>query len=151
LGQIYEREGRKTDAIVQYEITLGKLYAMPETRPRLTALLPPGTDIGARITEARNKRSAAQGIKFPNPGRVADNGELWVLLKPGPTVEAVRFISGGDTMKATATDIRAVHFPDTFPDSTAVTLLRRAWVTCSTFTHECHIGLIAADAVVSTK
>jgi TonB family protein len=151
LGQIYEKEGRKTDAIVQYEITLGKPYAMPETRPRLTALLPPGTDIGARITEARNKRSAAQGIKFPNPGRVADNGELWVLLKPGPTVEAVRFISGGDAMKATASDIRAVRFPDTFPDSTAVTLLRRAWVTCSTFTHECHIGLIAADAVVSTK
>ena len=124
---------------------------MPETRPRLTALLPPSTDISARIKEVKDKRLAAQGIKFSNPGQVADNGELWVLLKPGPTVEAVRFISGGDVMKATATDIRAVHFPDTFPDSTAVTLLRRAWVTCSTYTHECHIGLIAADAAAPPK
>jgi len=151
LGQIYEKEGRKADAIVQYEITLGKLFPMPETRPRLTALLPPGTDVDARITKARNNRSSAEGIKFPNPGRVTDNGEVWLLLKPGPTVEAAQFITGGDAMKATAADIRAVHFPDTFPDSTAVTLLRRAWVTCSNYTHECHIGLIAGESALSTK
>ncbi len=149
LGQIYEKEGRKADAIVQYEITLGKLVVPPETRPRLVALLPPGTDVDARIRKAKDKRGAADGIKFPNPGRAADNGEAWLLLKPGPTVEAVQFILGGDAMKATATDIRALHFPDTFPDSTPVTLIRRAWVTCSTYTHECHIGLIPADSVTS--
>jgi TonB family protein len=151
LGQIYEKEGRKADAIVQYEITLGKLFPMPETRPRLTALLPPGTNVDARIKEEKAKREATEGIKFPNPGRVADNGELWLLLKPGPTVEAVQFIHGGDAMKKTATDIRAVHFPDAFPDSTAVTLIRRAWVTCSTYTHDCHTGLIPSDSVGSLQ
>ena len=55
LGQIYEKEGRKADAIVQYEITLGKLVVPPETRPRLVALLPPGTDVDARIRKAKRQ------------------------------------------------------------------------------------------------
>jgi TonB family protein len=151
LGQIYEKEGRKTDAIVQYEITLGKLYAMPETRPRLTALLPPGTDLDAKIGAVKLKREGGEGIKFKNSRKIDDNGEVWILLKPGPTVADVQFIRGGDELKDTFSDIRAVRFPDTFPDSTSVTLLRRAWLTCSNITHECLIGLIPGDVVSSMK
>ena len=54
-------------------------------------------------------------------------------------------------MKATAPDIRAIPFPDTFPDSTPITLSRRASVICSNNTHECRIGLIPGDLVVSAK
>ena len=151
LGQIYEKEGRKTDAIVQYEITLGKLYAMPETRPRLTALLPPGTDLDAKIGAVKLKREGGEGIKFKNSHRIDDNGEVWILLKPGPTVADVQLIRGGDELKETFSDIRAVRFPDTFPDSTSVTLLRRAWLTCSNITHECLVGLIPGDVVSSMK
>jgi len=66
-------------------------------------------------------------------------------------VGAVQFIGGNDALKATATDIRAIPFPDTFPDSTPITLSRRASVICSNNTHECRIGLIPGDLVVSTK
>jgi len=151
LGQIYEKAGRKTDAIVQYEITLGKPYAMPEARARLAALLPSGTDLDVKITEAKMKRAAGEGIKFNNSGNIDDNGELWLLLKPGPAVAGVQFIRASDALKATATNIRALHFPDTFPDSTAVTLLRQAWLTCSNNTHECKIGLTPADLASSAK
>jgi hypothetical protein len=64
-------------------------------------------------------------------------------------VEAVKFITGSDELRATANDIRAVKFPVTFPDSTEIKLLRRAWVTCSNYTHECLVGLMPADTVVS--
>ncbi len=50
-------------------------------------------------------------------------------------MDAVQFISGTDALKATSTDIRVVHFPDTFPDGTPVTLIRRASVTCSNTMH----------------
>jgi predicted Zn-dependent protease len=149
LGQIYEKQGRKADAILQYELTLGKPRAFPETRPRLEALLPPGTDLDAKISTAKNKRAADAGIKFKNPGGVDGNGEVWLLFKPGPTVDAMKFISGSDPLRATASDVRAVKFPNTFPDSTEIKLLRRAWVTCSSYTHECRVGLIPADNVVS--
>lgn len=151
LGQIYEKEGRKTDAIRQYEFTLGKLYAMPETRPRLSALLPPGTDLDAKIGAVKLKREGGEGIKFKNSHKIDDNGEVWILLKPGPNVADVQFIRGGDELKDTFSDIRGVRFPDTFPDSTSVTLLRRAWLTCSNITHECLIGLIPGDVVSSMK
>jgi TonB family protein len=150
LGQIYEKEGRKSDAVFQYEITLGKPFPMPETRPRLAALIPSGTDLDVSIAEAKTKRFAAE-IKFNNPGKFDDSGEVWLLLKPGPTVEAVQFIGDDDALKTTVTDIRAIHFPDTFPDSTPITLIRRARVICSNSARECRIGLIPGDLVVSTK
>lgn len=151
LGQIYEKEGRRTDATVQYEITLGKPYAMPEARARLAALLPSGDDLDVKITNVKMKRAAGEGIKFNNSRNIDDNGELWLLLKPGPAVAGLQFIRGSDELKATAADIHALHFPDTFPDSTPITLLRQAWVTCSNNTHECKIGLIPADLVSSAK
>ena len=142
LGQIYEKEGRKTDSILQYEITLGSLTRCPKrvlASPRCFRQAPTLT-LESRV---KLRRSAGEEIEFPNLHKIDANGEVWILLKPGPTVEAVQFISGGDAMKATAPDLRAGRFPDTFPDSTAVTLLRRAWLMCSTYTHECLIGLVA--------
>jgi len=150
LGQIYEREGRREDAIFQYEVTLGKPGPMAETRPRLTALLPPGTDVDAKIKAAKEKRSSDKG-KFKNSGNAEDEGEVWLVLKPGPTVHAVKFISGSDALRATAADIRTVKFPDTFPDATEIKLLRRASVTCSKVTHECLVGLIPSESVNSVK
>ena len=149
LGQIYEKEGRKADAILQYELTLGKLAAPPETRPRLATLLPPGTDLDATVATAKIKRAADAGIKFKNPGNVDGNGEAWLVFKPGPNVDAMKFVTGSDELRATAGDIRAVKFPNTFPDSTEIKLLRRAWITCSTHTHECLVGLMPADTVLS--
>ena len=151
LGQIYEKEGRNAEATVQYEITLGKPYAMPEARARLAALLPSSTDLDVKITETKMKRAAAEGIKFNNLRNIDDNGELWLLLKPGPVVAAVQFIRASDALKGAEPDIRALHFPATFPDSTPVTLLRQAWLRCSNNTHECKFGLIPADLVSSAK
>ncbi|MGB8522024.1 MAG: DUF3857 domain-containing protein [Candidatus Acidiferrales bacterium] len=149
LGQIYEKQGRKADAVLQYELTLAKPNPFPETRPRLAVLLPPGTDLDATVAAEKIKRAADAGIKFKNSGNVDGNGEAWVVLKPGPTVDAIKFITGSDELRATAADIRAVKFPNTFPDSTEIKLLRRTWVTCSTYTHECLVGLMPADTVRS--
>jgi TonB family protein len=151
LGQIYEKQGRKADAILQYELTLGKLGPFPETRPRLTALLAPGTDLDVRIATAKDKRSAEAGIQFKNSEHAEGHGEVWLVLKPGPTVDAVKFITGSDALQATAADIRMVKFPNTFPDSTEIKLLRRAWTTCSKYTHGCLVGLIPAESVTSVK
>jgi TonB family protein len=151
LGQIYEKEGRKEDAIFQYEVALGKPGPMPETRPRLTALLSRGADVDARIRTTNEKRPAEVFIKFKNSGKAEGNAEIWLVLKPGPTVDAMKFITGSDILRAVDADIRTVKFPDTFPDATEMKLLRRAWVTCSNVTHECRIGLVSADSVTSVK
>jgi len=151
LGQIYEKQGRKADAILQYELTLGKPGPFLETRPGLAALLASGTDLDAKISAAKEKHSGEAGIKFKNSGHADGNGEVWLVLKPGPIVGAVKFITGSDALQATAADIRTVEFPNTFPDSTEIKVLRRAWVTCSNHTHECLVGLIPAESVTSVN
>ncbi|MGA7853244.1 MAG: hypothetical protein WCA15_07945 [Candidatus Acidiferrales bacterium] len=107
--------------------------------------------MNAQITDAKTKRSASEGIKFPNSANVNDFGEVWLLLKPGPTVADVQFINATDALKSTATEIRAIHFPDTFPDATAVTLIRRAKIICSHDSKDCNLSLIPADEVLSVK
>jgi TonB family protein len=150
LGQIYEKQGRKADAVLQYELTLGKPAPFPETRSRLAALLPPSSDVDAKVSAAKQKRSAEAGIMFKNSENADGNGEVWLVLKPG-AVEAVKFITGPDTLRAPSAEIRNVKFLTSFPDSTEVKLLRRAWVTCSDRTHDCHVGLIPAESVSSVK
>lgn len=76
--------------------------------------------------------------------------QVWKLsrfhsLKPGPTVADVQFINATDALKSTVPEIRAIHFPDTFPDSTAVTLIRRAKIICSHDSKDCSLNLIPAD------
>jgi tetratricopeptide (TPR) repeat protein len=151
LGQIYEKQGRKENAILQYELALVKPGPMPDTLPRLTALLAPGTDVDAKIKAAKEKCSGDAGIKFKNSGNTEGEGEVWLVLKPGPTVDAVKFITGSDALRATAADIRTVKFLNTFPDATEIKLLRRARVTCSNVTHECSIDVISSDSVTSVK
>lgn len=144
LGQIYDKQARKPEAIAQYEWTLEKSKTAEETRARLAALLPPKTDLDAKIKADEDRRFQLEGIKFRNPDRIDDNGEVWLLLKPGPRADATRFIAGGDAIKKTAATVQALNFPNTFPDATPITLLRLAWVTCSSYTHECRLGLISA-------
>src|SRR4029077_8248962 len=98
LGQIYEKQGRKEDAIRQYELTLSKGGPMPETSPRLTALVPPGTDVDAAVVAAKEKRASEAGIRFKNSRDADGNGELWLVFSPGPTVNGSKFISGSDEL-----------------------------------------------------
>jgi hypothetical protein len=105
----------------------------------------------AQITEAKTKRSAGEGIKFPNSSNVNDFGEVWLLLKPGPTIADLQFINATDALKSTAPEIRAIHFPATFPDSTPVTLLRRAKIICSHDSKDCSLTVIPADQILSVK
>lgn len=151
LGQIYEKDGRKAAAIIQYEAALGKQWPAPETRARLAALLPSGANLDAAISASNTTRSADTAIRFENSGHVQGSEGVWLLLKPGPTVNDVRFLVGNDDLASTASSIRAVSFPDMFPDRTEVTLLRRASVMCSNQSSECRISLTPADSVLSVK
>ena len=100
---------------------------------------------------AKEKRASEAGIRFKNSRDADGNGELWLVFSPGPTVNGSKFISGSDELGETAADIRAVKFPNTFPDSTEMKLLRRAWVTCSKSTHECRVGLISAESALNVN
>ena len=107
LGQIYEKEGRKSDATLQYEIVLTSSVPMPDTRTRLAALVGDETKIDALVNEAKPESSSRPTIKLKNHTKMEGNADFWVLLASGPKVAAVQFIAGDDRLKGLSDQIRA--------------------------------------------
>lgn len=151
LGQIYEKQGRKSDAIRQYELTLATHVPMPDTRMRLAGLVGDETKIDGLVSEANPGSLSRPLIKLKNPHHVDGSADFWLLLAPGPTVAAVHFIAGDDGLQSLSDQIRASAFPDTFPGSIDVKLLRRARATCSHSTKDCTLVVLSADSVHSAN
>jgi TonB family protein len=151
LGQIYEKEGRESDAIHQYQLTLATHVPMPDTRTRLAGLVGDETKIDAMVSEAKPESFSRPTIKLKNLHHVRGDADFWVLLAPGPTVAAVQFIVGDDRLQSLSDQIRSSVFPDTFPDSMDVKLLRRTHVTCSHSRKDCTLVVLSADSVHSTN
>ncbi|HEV2615873.1 MAG TPA: DUF3857 domain-containing protein [Candidatus Acidoferrales bacterium] len=100
LGQVYEKEGRRADAIRTYTLTLDCLHPPIETRGRLAALIG-DSKIEAARDAARSELSARRSVKLPNPQKVDATAEYWILLSPGSqpetaSVEAAKFIAVDD-------------------------------------------------------
>lgn len=79
LGQIYEKQGRRDDAIHTYALALDCPNPPLETRGRLAALIGE-KKIDAERDKVRTDLSARRSIKLPNLQKIDATGEFWVLL-----------------------------------------------------------------------
>lgn len=107
LGQIYEKEGRRADAIHTYALTLDCLEPPLETRGRLAALIG-DAKVDAEKSSARPDLAARRSLKLPNPQKIDATAEYWILLSPGSqpnsaSVEAAKFIAVDDDYEKPAT------------------------------------------------
>jgi len=107
LGQIYEKEGRRADAIHAYALALDCLEPPLETRGRLAALIG-DAKVDAEKNSARPDLAARRSLKLPNPRKIDATAEYWILLSPGSqpnssTVEAVKFIAIDDNYEKPTT------------------------------------------------
>lgn len=134
LGQVYERLGRRADAVRAYALALATDRAPAEARARLTALA------GGRARADRLVREATHGglqalrtVRVARTSRISASGEVQLLFAPGPRLEDVRFVSGGDELRSLGDAIRAAapSFPVAFPDSSAVRVPRQGLLGCS--------------------
>jgi TonB family protein len=147
LGQIYEKEGRKAEAIRFYALALATTQPMPETRGRLALLLGGDETIDALIEEAKPQLKEARTIQIKNPRRVEGIAEFWVLLSPGPKIHAVKFITGDEELSQLSEEIQAASYPDCFPDGTELQLIRRGRLSCPPSSLSCNLFLNSAETV----
>jgi tetratricopeptide (TPR) repeat protein len=139
LGQIYEKEGKKDDAIRAYAMAMSALRPDPETRARLVALT--GEQKAAAAIE--KNRLALQEMRTVNLGKIAKNtssAEFFVAMEPAASTSAVtaaKYVSGDEQLKTLTEALRAIKYPLMFPDDTATKVLRRGVLSCSTLSHEC--------------
>ena len=153
LAQIYEKRGKKDDAIRTYAQAMTAYRPELETKGRL-AKLSGGDDKVAGLME--KYRSDVQRSRTISLGKVAKktaSADFFVLLATAPgagtTVEAVKFISGDEALKGFSEALRTAKYDVKFPDDSPTKILRRGVLGCSTTTGDCSFVLMLPDDVSS--
>lgn len=147
LGQIYEKEGRKAEAIQTYQMVLASSPSADETRQRLAALAGPDSKIDSLIDDGKELLRASRTISVKNAHQSEGFAEFWILLSPGPQVRGVKFINGDEELRVFEKDLEAVSYPNTFPEATELRLLRRGRLECSHSSPDCHLQMISSSSV----
>jgi hypothetical protein len=142
LGQIYEKEGRKQDAIAAWKLALAADSHLDAVKERLekanpVRVIPKGgktttVQRGAPIaSEEQLGRMRTVGL----PGLVGTKGsaEFFTLLTP-KGVEEAQFISGDDALRSATQDLMHAKFDQPFPDNGPEKIARRGIVSCSQYT-----------------
>jgi tetratricopeptide (TPR) repeat protein len=150
LAQIYEKKGRKDEAVKLYAEALSGNRPVNDTKDRLAALVGDKN----RTTELveLHKPELSKERTYP-VGKLLNksvSADFLVVLAPGK-VEGVKFISGSDELKSYATKIDALNFGALFPDDTPTKIVRRGSLSCTATSGECVFVLMQPEAITSVN
>lgn len=155
LGQIYEKLGRKQQAIRTYAQALVAPRPVPETRARLTQLAGGDNKVGALVNKAKEELAELKTIKLGNllkDEKEKQEAEFYVMLVPsgvaGAQVEAVKFIKGSEKLRPLTSALKSAKFSAAFPDETPTRIIRRGTLACLPDTG-CLFVLQTADSITS--
>ncbi len=154
LGQIYEKQGRKEEAIHTYALALKGIRPIPETRGRLAALLGGEKKLAAEVAKYQDELQEQRTVKLGKAAQETGSAEFFVLLAPGSSgasVEGVKFVSGEEKLKVFSEALRNARFKVIFPDDAPTKVLRRGILSCSKATGQCVFVLLLPDDVRSVE
>jgi tetratricopeptide (TPR) repeat protein len=137
LGEIYEAQGRTTDAAEAYAEVLGLVPATRElnddekkARKQLATLLGSESLIEVRVKKARAKMEDRRGIQIPNAARVLGLVQYVVIIGPGSRVTEMQAMSSDDPLAELKDAVRSAKVPQAFPDDTTQKLPRTITLSC---------------------
>ena len=153
LGQLYEKLGRKQDAIRHYAMATTANHKVPEAEQHLKSLLPDAKLDMTEIERARAELQAMRSVRLPWSGKSA-TAEFFLSfsapasqdgkpLKP----DQVKFVRGDEALRSHTDKLQTAAFPLQFPDDTPIKLVRRGVLTCTATTHQCQIVLMLPEDV----
>ena len=147
LGEIYEKRGKREQAIDYYIQSLVSEAPSSDARAKLTAL--GVSDIGKRMGDARTKSAHRETLALNKSDKGA--AEFYLLISAGK-VEQVKFIKGDDNLKALADVLQNADVKMKFPPQAESHVVRRAVVRCgSTAPGPCMVELVPAAEVRSLE
>jgi Flp pilus assembly protein TadD/transglutaminase-like putative cysteine protease len=153
LARVFEKGGRREEAIRTYAMAIAAPHSVPETRGRLVSLL--GADsnesqIEGLVNQARDDLSTLRTFQAGRLLNEKTEADFLVLLSPGEKdarVDAVEFVSGSDNLRGFAGALRSLHFAGMFPDASPAKLIRRGTLSCSARTGRCAFVLLLPEEV----
>ncbi|HWC19701.1 MAG TPA: DUF3857 domain-containing protein [Terriglobales bacterium] len=153
LGQLYEKLGRKQDAIRFYAMAATANHKIPEAEQHLKALVPDSKQVSAAVEKARAELEALRSARLPWSGKNA-KAEFFLTFTAPPAVDErslkpdqVKFLSGDESLRAYTSQLPALTFHVQFPDDTPIKLVRRGVLTCTESSHECRMVLVLPEDV----
>jgi tetratricopeptide (TPR) repeat protein len=150
LAQVFDKRGKKEDAIHMYALAMAAYRPVPETRGRLTALLGDDKRVDAEVAKVKPELDGLRSVNVPAIGKGAAQADFLVLLS-GPKADQVKFVRGDDKLQALAEALRGARFNMQFPDETPTKILRRGTVSCTAGRNECTFTMIPPDTVSSVN
>ena len=155
LGQIYEKLGRKQDALKFYSLAARPSYRMLHDNAPV-----PARDKLVRILgRQRAEQLIEQNVNQPSQmrtvhlGPIAPSGtkaELYLVFAPGPKLLDIQLNEENprlaDALRKESSKIAASIL---FPEDAPAKLIRQGFVTCSSYYHSCDLVFYTVD--VSTR
>lgn len=154
LGQIYEKQGRKQEAISTYALALASVRPDPDTRGHLAKLLGGDQKVQPLVEKATPQLAGVRSVNLGKLLPASDKKEkvaadFFVLLSPPGKVESVRYVSGSEELKNVAGALKGSELAGAFPDNNPTKLIRRGTLSCSPASGDCTFVMAEADAITS--
>ena len=152
LAEIYEKRGRKDDAIRTYAMSLSGLRPALETKGRLAALVGGNANVPKVVDQHRLDLQTLRTIKLGRIAPVGGTAEFFVIVTSSSgeaKVAAAKFISGEEKLKPLTENLRNAKIDFAFPDDTPTKILRRGMLSCSQNSHECDFVMMLPEDVHS--
>ena len=149
LAEIYEKRGRKEDAIQMYAQALAASRPPAHTRERLVSLA--GSEKKAQDLRiaAMEKLTATRTVRLGSLMKERASAEFVLLIGSDGKADTVKFASGDERLKPYASLLKAQKSYARFPDETPVRLIRRGALSCSSAAGECIFVLMLPEDVTS--
>jgi tetratricopeptide (TPR) repeat protein len=149
LAQIFEKKGRKDDAVKLYAQALSGNRPVVETKERLAALLGDQKKVTETVDSNRPELSKQRTYSLGKLLNKSASADFLLVLSPGK-VEAVKFISGSDELKTYGTKLNSLNFGEVFPDDTPTKIVRRGSLSCAA-TGDCVFVLMQPETITSVN
>jgi Flp pilus assembly protein TadD len=152
LGQIYEKSGNKEEATHFYALSLSARRPDQETRERLATLVTT-EKVDSLTAEHQKELLELRTVKLKNSSKKDGSAAFFILLGPGEAdltkVEAVKFVSGSESVKDMGDTLRTAKFSQAFPDASSIKVLRRGILSCTSTSSDCTFVLDLPEDVRS--
>jgi tetratricopeptide (TPR) repeat protein len=156
LGQIFEKRGKKEEAIQMYALSAVAYRTVPEVRESLDRL------VGKEKSEAFLKKASDESrdsrtIKLGSLGatvKTTSEAQFYVVLVPGAArvaqVSEVKFISGDEKLRSLESALKSAKYNLAFPDGTTAKVIRRGTLYCLA-NRECSFIMMSPDLISSVE
>ena len=158
LAQIYEKLGRREDAIHTYAMaaaersqSIGSEAAadtIAEVKQKLTNLVGSRQEAAVLIDHAHADLVTRRSVPVANPTKSVGTAEFVMAVAPPNKVTEVRQISGSESLKPFAEALKTTQVPMELPSASEIEVPRRGTLTCSADHESCQFFLLGSDEAV---